>query len=112
MCSSDLFKIQELRQRILYTAGLLVVIRFGAHVTLPGVDAKVLAEAVRNQASNTLFGLYDLFVGGAFSNAAIFALGIMPISVHQLLFSCWARLFPISRNYQRKGKKDVKKLLN
>ena len=51
----NIFKIQELRQRIVFTALLLVVVRFGAHVTIPGVDAKVLAEAMRNQAQNTLF---------------------------------------------------------
>src|SRR5579862_7254288 len=74
----NIFKIQELRQRLLFTAGLLIVVRLGSHITLPGIDAKILAEAVRTQSNNTLFGLYDLFVGGAFSNAAIFGLGIMP----------------------------------
>jgi preprotein translocase subunit SecY len=66
----NIFKIQELRTRLLFTAALLIVVRIGAHVTLPGVDAPLLARAEANQASNTLFGLYDLFVGGAFKNAA------------------------------------------
>ncbi|MGB9592075.1 MAG: preprotein translocase subunit SecY, partial [Candidatus Kryptoniota bacterium] len=74
----NIFKVEELRRRIMYTAGLLVVVRVGAHITLPGVDASLLAEVMRTQAQNTLFGLYDLFAGGAFQAAAIFALGIMP----------------------------------
>ena len=74
----NVLKIQELRTRLMFTAALLIIVRIGAHVTLPGVDAPLLARAEASQASNTLFGLYDLFVGGAFKNAAIFALGIMP----------------------------------
>ncbi len=74
----NIFKIQELRQRIIFTILLLIVVRIGAHITLPGIDTGLLAEATKNQSDNTLFGLYDLFVGGAFKNAAIFALGIMP----------------------------------
>src|SRR5690554_4171272 len=74
----NIFKIHELRQRILYTLALLVIVRIGAHITLPGVDPRILADAMANSTSDNLFGLYDLFVGGAFSNAAVFALGIMP----------------------------------
>ena len=70
----NVLKIQELRQRLFYTAGLLIVVRIGAHITLPGVDASALAQAIRSQSADTLFGLYDLFVGGAFSAAAVFAL--------------------------------------
>ena len=70
----NVFKIHELRQRILYTLALLVVVRLGAHITLPGIDASLLADAMANKTSDNLLGLYDLFAGGAFSNAAIFAL--------------------------------------
>jgi preprotein translocase subunit SecY len=72
----NIFKIHELRQRIFYTLALLFIVRLGAHITLPGVDAALLTESMKNASSDNLFGLYDLFVGGAFSNAAIFALGI------------------------------------
>jgi preprotein translocase subunit SecY len=72
----NIFKIPELRQRIFYTLALLFIVRLGAHITLPGVDAALLTESMKNASSDNLFGLYDLFVGGAFSNAAIFALGI------------------------------------
>src|ERR1035438_6426771 len=74
----NIFKIHELRQRILYTLALLTIVRIGAHITIPGIDAALVAESAKHATSDNLFGLYDLFVGGAFSNAAIFALGIMP----------------------------------
>src|ERR1035437_9642998 len=74
----NIFKIHELRQRILYTLALLVIVRVGTHITLPGIDTALLHSAMQNSSSDNLFGLYDLFVGGAFSNAAILALGIMP----------------------------------
>ncbi|HVN49775.1 MAG TPA: preprotein translocase subunit SecY, partial [Bacteroidota bacterium] len=75
---TNIFKIQELRERLLFTTLLLIIVRVGAHITLPGVDAVLLADTIRKQSEGNLFGLYDLFVGGAFSNAAIFGLGIMP----------------------------------
>ncbi|RKY48028.1 MAG: preprotein translocase subunit SecY, partial [Candidatus Neomarinimicrobiota bacterium] len=61
----NIFKIPELKRRILYTLGLLTVFRIGAHIPIPGIDTEVLGAAIRNF-SNTLFGLYDLFAGGAF----------------------------------------------
>src|SRR5262245_33031793 len=73
----NMWNVPELRKRILFTLGLFVVYRFGEHVPSPGVDAAALAAAFRAQASG-LFGLYDMFVGGSFSRATVFALGIMP----------------------------------
>ena len=74
----NIWKIEELRRRILYTLGLLLVYRLGAFVTLPGVDASRLAQINATSDPNNLLGLLDMFVGGAFSAAGIFALGIMP----------------------------------
>ena len=71
------FKIPELRTRILFTLGLLIVYRIGGQITVPGVEVRVVQEFFSNS-GNTLFGLYDMFVGGAFTRATIFALGIMP----------------------------------
>ena len=90
----NIFKIEELRNRLLFTLAILVVVRIGAHITLPGIDAGILAEAQKNQASNTLFGLYDMFVGGAFSNAAIFALGIMPYISASIIIQLLGAVFP------------------
>lgn len=106
----NIFKIEELRQRILYTAGLLIIVRFGAHVTLPGVDASALAEAVRSQAQNTLFGLYDLFVGGAFSNAAIFALGIMPYISASIIIQLLGAVVPYFQKLTKEGEEGRKKI--
>jgi preprotein translocase subunit SecY len=106
----NIFKIEELRQRILYTAALLIVVRFGAHVTLPGVDASALADAIRNQAANTLFGLYDLFVGGAFSNAAIFALGIMPYISASIIIQLLGAVVPYFQKLSKEGEEGRKKI--
>lgn len=106
----NIFKIDELRQRILYTAAILIIVRFGAHVTLPGVDASALAEAVRNQAANTLFGLYDLFVGGAFSNAAIFALGIMPYISASIIIQLLGAVVPYFQKLAKEGEEGRKKI--
>jgi preprotein translocase subunit SecY len=106
----NIFKIQELRQRILFTAGILIVVRFGSHVTLPGIDAAVLAEALKNQASNTLFGLYDLFVGGAFSNAAVFALGIMPYISASIVIQLLGAVVPYFQKLSKEGEEGRKKI--
>ncbi len=106
----NIFKIQELRQRILYTAGLLIIVRFGAHVTLPGINAKVLSEVMRTQSSNTLFGLYDLFVGGAFSNAAVFALGIMPYISSSIIIQLLGAVIPYFQKLTKEGEEGRKKI--
>ncbi|RCK77486.1 MAG: Preprotein translocase secY subunit [Ignavibacteriae bacterium] len=106
----NILKIQELRQRIIFTAALLIVVRIGAHITLPGVDASALAEAVRSQASNTLFGLYDLFVGGAFHNAAIFALGIMPYISASIIIQLLGAVVPYFQKLSKEGEEGRKKI--
>ncbi|MGH2574638.1 MAG: preprotein translocase subunit SecY [Ignavibacteria bacterium] len=106
----NIFKIQELRQRILFTIGLLVVVRIGAHITLPGIDTGLLAEATKNQSENTLFGLYDLFVGGAFSNAAVFALGIMPYISSSIIIQLLGAVVPYFQKLQKEGEAGRKKI--
>nr|HML83596.1 preprotein translocase subunit SecY [Bacteroidales bacterium] len=73
----NIWKIEELRKRILYTLGILVIYRLGAYVVIPGVDPSQLSN-LHQQTSDGLLGLLNMFSGGAFSNASIFALGIMP----------------------------------
>lgn len=106
----NIFKIEELRARVMFTAALLIVVRIGSHVTLPGVDAGVLAESMRNQSANTLFGLYDLFVGGAFSNAAIFALGIMPYISASIIIQLLGAVMPFFQKLQKEGETGRKKI--
>ncbi len=106
----NVFKVEDLRKRILYTAGLLAVVRLGAHITLPGVDASLLADVTRTQSQNTLFGLYDLFAGGAFSNAAIFALGIMPYISAEIVIQLLGAVVPYFQKLQREGEEGQKKI--
>ncbi|MDH4070966.1 MAG: preprotein translocase subunit SecY [Ignavibacteria bacterium] len=106
----NVFKISELRDRILFTAAILVIVRLGAHVTLPGVDAVLIAEVARNQASDTLFGLFDLFVGGAFSNAAIFSLGIMPYISASIILQLLGAVVPYFQKLSKEGEEGRRKL--
>jgi preprotein translocase subunit SecY len=96
----NLFAVAELRKRILFTLGLLVVYRIGGHITIPGVNIAALA-ILADQAKNTMFGLYDMFSGQNLSKMTIFALGIMPyISasiILQLLTVVWPYLERISK---------------
>mgnify|MGYP001617733174 FL=1 len=107
---TNIFKIQELRERLLFTAALLVVVRIGSHITLPGVDARVLADYMRRSTEGTLFGLYDLFVGGAFSNAAIFALGIMPYISSSIVIQLLGAVVPYFQKLQKEGEDGRKKI--
>jgi preprotein translocase subunit SecY len=106
----NIYKVHELRQRIIYTLALLVVVRIGAHITLPGIDSRLLADAMANSTSNNLFGLYDLFVGGAFKNAAIFALGIMPYISSSIIIQLLGAVVPYFQKLQREGEEGRKKI--
>lgn len=108
----NIFKINELRQRIIYTLSLLVIVRLGSHLTIPGVDAVLLSESMKNASSDNLFGLFDLFVGGAFSNAAIFALGIMPYISASIILQLMGAVIPYFQKLQQEGEEGRKKLLS
>jgi len=107
---TNIFKIQELRERLLFTTLLLIIVRIGSHITLPGVDAVLLADTIRKSSENTLFGLYDLFVGGAFSNAAIFALGIMPYISASIVIQLLGAVVPYFAKLQKEGEEGRKKI--
>jgi preprotein translocase subunit SecY len=106
----NIFKIEELRQRILFTLGILVVVRLGAHITLPGIDVVALQASVAMADDNTLFGLFDMFVGGAFSNAAIFALGIMPYITSSIIFQLAGVVIPEIQKMQKEGEEGRRKI--
>ncbi len=106
----NIFKVHELRDRILYTLGLLVIVRIGAHITLPGIDSYLLSEAMANKTSDNLLGLYDLFAGGAFSNAAIFALGIMPYISASIIIQLGGAVIPYFQKLQKEGEEGRKKI--
>jgi preprotein translocase subunit SecY len=107
---TNIFKIQELRERLLFTTLLLIIVRIGSHITIPGVDAALLADTIRRSSENTLFGLYDLFVGGAFSNAAIFALGIMPYISSSIVIQLLGAVVPYFAKLQKEGEEGRKKI--
>ena len=73
----NMFKIPELRRRVLFTLGLLAVYRIGVFCTLPGVDRQAMMKLVASQ-QNSFLGLFNMFSGGAIENLSIFALGVMP----------------------------------
>lgn len=109
----NIFRIEELRQRIIFTAGVLLVVRLGSFITLPGVDVAALKAATASSSnSNTLFGLFDLFVGGAFSNAAIFALGIMPYISATIILQLGGIFVPELQRMQREGEEGRRRLNN
>jgi len=95
----NIFTVTDLRNRVLFTLGMLAVYRLGHNITVPGVNIAALAELAR-QMQSTMFGLYDMFSGGNLSRVTIFALGIMPyISasiILQLLTVVWPYLQRLS----------------
>jgi preprotein translocase subunit SecY len=88
-----LMKIPELRKRILFTIGILFVCRVGAHIPMPGIDIGALGYYF-NQAQNSLFGMFDMFTGGAFQKAAIFSIGIMPYISASIIIQLLGSVFP------------------
>ena len=84
----NMFKVPELRKRILFTLGLLAVYRLGAHVTAPGIN-KVRLEQVWGEVAGTLLGVLDLFSGGNFRSISVLRLALRPILPRQLLCSCF-----------------------
>jgi len=103
----SVFKVEELRKRILFTLGILVVYRIGGHIPTPGIDGSILASAL---ASNTLFGMFDLFVGGAFAKATIFALGIMPYISASIMLQLLGAVIPYLQRLQREGEEGRRKI--
>ncbi len=106
----NIFKIEDLRQRIVFTALILIVVRIGAHITLPGIDVAALKAANSASDSNTFFGFIDLIVGGAFSNAAIFALGIMPYISASIILQLAGVVIPEVQRLQREGEEGRRKI--
>ncbi len=101
----NIFSIEELRTRILNTIGFLVIFRIGSFVVLPGVDPSKLT----GQASG-IFGLLDTFLGGAFSNASVFALGIMPYISASIVLQLMTVAVPYFQKLQKEGDSGRKKI--
>lgn len=103
------FKIPELRKRILFTCALLVVYRVGGQVPTPGID-RVVLSAFFARMGGTIFGLYDMFVGGAFERATIFALGIMPYISASIVLQLLGSMIPFLQKLQKEGQEGQRKI--
>ncbi len=105
----NIYKIEELRTRIFYTLGILLVYRLGSYVVLPGIDPSQL-ENLKRQTSEGILGLLDMFSGGAFSNASIFALGIMPYISASIVVQLMGIAIPYFQRLQKEGESGRKKI--
>lgn len=105
----NIFKIPELRRKILFTLLLFLIYRIGGHVPAPGIDARALGTFFA-QAKGTLFGLYDLFVGGNLRRATIFALGIMPYISASIIIQLLGSVIPYLEKLQKEGEEGRKKI--
>ena len=105
----NIWSIEDLRKRILYTIGLVLIYRIGSYVVLPGVDPSQLS-VLRKQGSEGLMGLLNMFSGGAFSNASIFALGIMPYITASIVIQLLVMVVPKFQKMQREGESGRRKM--
>jgi preprotein translocase subunit SecY len=105
----NIFKIEELRKRIVYTVLLLLIYRLGSFVVLPGIDPMQLAN-LKTQTSGGLIGLLNMFSGGAFGNASIFALGVMPYISASIVIQLLGIMIPYFQRMQREGESGQRKI--
>ena len=105
----NIFAIPDLRKRVLFTLGVLISVRLGAHIPIPGIDANALSAAFQNY-QNTLLGLYNLFAGGAFEKATLFALGIMPYISASIIIQLMSTVVPYFQRLQKEGEAGRKKI--
>ncbi|MFR9580552.1 MAG: preprotein translocase subunit SecY [Rikenellaceae bacterium] len=109
----NIYKIEELRQRVFYTLQLLLIYRLGSFVVIPGINPNALGEgsALASQMdSNGLLGLLDVFSGGAFGNAAIFALGVMPYITASIIIQLLGMMVPYFQKMQKEGESGRRKM--
>src|SRR5205814_5399310 len=97
----NLFKVPELKEKLLFTLLCLVIYRIGAHIATPGVNADALTNLMSTRGSGTLFGLYDLFSAASLRLATVCALGIMPYIPASIVFQLAGPVFPIVEKMQR-----------
>ncbi len=105
----NIWKIEDLRQRILITILFVAIYRFGSYVVLPGINPAMLTQ-LHKQTSEGLLALLNMFSGGAFSNASIFALGIMPYISASIVIQLLAIAVPYFQKIQREGESGRRKI--
>ena len=107
--TKNIWKIEELRKRLLYTIALIAVYRLGCYIVIPGIDASQLAN-LQKQSSDGLLGLMNMFSGGAFGNASVFALGVMPYISASIVIQLLGVMFPFFQRLQREGESGRRKM--
>ncbi len=105
----NIWKIEELRSRILFTLGLILIYRLGSHVVLPGVDPSML-KVLQERASQGVLGILDMFSGGAFSRASVFALGIMPYISASIVVQLLGIAVPYFQRLQKEGESGRRRI--
>src|SRR5678810_843033 len=105
----NIWGIEELRSKILFTLALVFIYRVGAHIVLPGINPDSIAQQMSNSKKGIL-GLIDTFAGGAFSQASIFALGIMPYISASIFMQLMTILVPQMQKVQKEGESGRKKI--
>lgn len=107
---TNIWKIEELRNRIILTLGILLVYRFGAHVVLPGIDSEQLTRLTDQTDGGGLLGILNAFTGGAFANASVFALGIMPYISASIVVQLMGIAIPYLQKLQKEGESGRKRI--
>jgi preprotein translocase subunit SecY len=105
----NIWKIEDLRVRILYTLGIILIYRLGSFIVLPGIDPMMLTQ-LKSQTSEGVLGLLDMFSGGAFSNASIFALGVMPYISASIVMQLLGMAVPYYQRLQKEGESGRRKI--
>lgn len=105
----NIFKVPELKKKVLFTLGILIVYRLGSHIPTPGINTVALGEFFATQ-GNTIFGMIDLFVGGNLSKATIFALGIMPYITASIVMQLLGGVIPYFEKLKKEGPEGQKKI--
>src|SRR6201993_4770530 len=106
---ANLFRIEDLRKRVLFTLALLAVYRIGAHIPTPGINSELLNQ-IFAQAQGTALGIFDLFSGGNFRRLTIFALGIMPYITSSIILQLMTVVFPYLERLQKEGELGRRKI--
>lgn len=106
----SIFRIPELKKRILFTLFILIVDRIGGHIPVPGINGKALFQFFESMGGGGIFGLYDMFAGGALSQATVFALGIMPYISASIILQLLGAVIPYFQKLQKEGEEGRKKI--
>src|ERR1700747_1280777 len=106
---TNLFRIEDLRRRVIFTLALLAVYRIGAHIPTPGINSAVL-DQIFQQAQGTALGIFDLFSGGTFRRMTIFALGIMPYITSSIILQLMTVVFPYLERLPKEGQLGGRKI--